>query len=178
MMVPFIRMSRRKKIACACALVFAVTLAVWFWPNKYHDALNIEFAGAAAGDSNIVSFTITNRSKTGYALIIVKLTFPSNGHWEELDIRLPNPNVLPGHGSTICSDRVYPLRRTHRWRLAVGYSFMGDDSRISRVRWSLGEHAHKLGWERIGEWVRPREKWRYAYGPEMLGHRPAAPASR
>ena len=170
-----LRLNRRSKIAWAFALVFAVALAAWFWPDEDDNAVSIEFAGAGASDPDVVSFTITNRSRTRFGLKLGTLTFPSNGHWEELDIHLPNPNVLPGHSSVTCSDRIYhPYGPTHRWRLAVGFYVATVDSPIHRARWHLRESVHRLGWEQAGEWILPTiPRWRYAYGPEMVGNKPA-----
>ena len=169
----FVRLNRKSRIPLAVAFIFAAVLAGLFWPDEYADAVSVEFAGASSGDSNVVAFTITNRSKKEFALKLGTLTFPSNGHWEELDLTLANPHVLPGRSSTKCSDRVFPLRQTHRWRLAVGYTVAVMDSPVYRVRWHLREYVHRAGWERIGEWILPAiPDWRHAYGPEMLGDQP------
>ena len=135
-------------------------------------------AGAATSDPDLVSFTITNRSRTRFGLKLATLTFPSNGHLEELDINLPNPDFLPGHSSVTCSDRIYrPYGPTHRWRLVVEFYVAATvDSPIYRARLHLCKWVRKRGWERIGEWILPTmPRWRYAYGPEMVGDRPAAP---
>ena len=167
-------MSRSSKIACAFALVFAAALAAWLWPDGNDNAVNIQFAGAATSDHDLVSFTITNRSKTHFVIKLGTLTFPSNGLWEELDITLANPHLLSGHASVTISDTINPPKRTHRWRLGVGYIVPSADSPFNRARWRLREYVHSLGWERAGQWILPETKWRYTYGPEMIGNKPAA----
>ena len=170
---------RRSKITTAFALVVAAALAVLLWPDEDDNAVNIEFAGAATADPDVVSFTITNRSKADFVLKLGTLSFPSNGQWEELDIALANPHLLSGRSSTTCSDRILPQKETTRWRLAVGFTFAPADSSLHRARWHLRESVHSLGWERLGEWILPTvPKWRYAHGPEMVGTRPVAPAPR
>jgi hypothetical protein len=173
----FIRLSRRSRIACAFALVVAAALTGWFWPDKYHNAVRIGFPGAETWNPDVVSFTITNRSMTDFALTL-GMQFPPDDAWEELDLMLANPHTLPGRSSTNCSQSVYSGMRTHRWRLAVEFTVRPVDSPILRARWQFFEYAHKVGWVRFGEWLRPTPTRRYAYGPEMLGTRPVAPIQK
>jgi len=166
---------RKIRNACALSLCVAAALAGWFSPEEYTNPVNIRFSDVATWNSDVVSFTITNRSQKDFVVMWGKQHFPY-GPWQDFDGGMVDSSILPGRGSTNCSARVYSEHRTNRWRIAVCFGVVAADSHVNLGRVSLRRCAASFGWNRVSDWIMPKDVWRYSHGPEMLGNKEVGPA--
>lgn len=163
-------MSRKTNIRVALAAI-VLGVVVWaFWPGRDEEAMSVTYAGVSTNGSNLVLFTITNRSKAALNCRLWTVERKS-GKWSNFEG--PIENVTGSFASRSGMTLEWMVTSTNRWKVYLVYAKPHSTSFIMRTRIALGQRAFNLGWERICLWILPEAKGRYTYGPEMLGNQPA-----
>ena len=62
---------------------------------------------------------------------------------------------------------------TNQWQLVVFYQERTNYAWMSQKRLDMATSAEKHGLPTLSHWLRPPSLWRFAYGPSMLGPKPA-----
>lgn len=149
----------------------AVALAIAFGPAEEKGGMSLGYAGILVSDSNQVVFTITNTSRVTLAWYIHLELMDENTSAGRKLIEMPAQADVKGLSETTFN---VPVRFGKRWRVAVWYDRPISDSFFSRWRGRCIHFADDRGWYRLEEWLQPNPKMLWAYGPEMLGDKPAA----
>jgi hypothetical protein len=167
--------TRKTKIRFVLAFILLAVLVTAFWPREDEGEVKITFAGVSPDDSNHVLFTVTNSFKNKVDLLI-EPRFQSNSVWQERDGSVVTRlETLHGESATTID---YPIFGTNRWQMIIDY---GDSIEISwtmRTRVTVADYAWRHNWQRLGQWLYPKQKFDAIYGPEMLGNKPVSPASK
>ena len=162
-------MTRKRKIQFAVASIALVIIPMGFWPGKDEEAFSVTYAGISTNDPNFVWFTISNRSKTAFRYGTCAQSDRFRGFRDHKGPPWGDEGQIEGE-SAKDFDRSVPT--TNQWRVQVAYLLHEEDAFGFRIRRMLLKYALIHNWSRISQWLWPVQKWKYAYGPVMLGNKP------
>jgi hypothetical protein len=161
--------TRKRIIGSAVAVVIAVALAIAFLPAR--EEAGIKVIDVSANGPDRVVFTVTNTSRATLAWYMHLQVMKEGSFPTPRSPEAAQHNELKG--STANSyDLSVPTGK--RWRLAVWYDRPISEQFFLRWRGKLARFAFGRTWYRFGNWVQPDPIMLWAYGPEMLGNKPAA----
>jgi hypothetical protein len=149
-------------------------IAILFWLKEDENPVTVTYNGVSANDSNRVMFAITNASEKTFVWLpqVQQREFES---WRGTNAPDRGPVRIAGQTATTLE---VPMRFTKvPWRIEVAYYATDSDSWIRRNRKTLSRKAKAKNWTFVSELLWPTFRFKFAYGPEMLGHKPVAPSS-
>jgi hypothetical protein len=165
-------MTRKTKIQIATASILLAVIAGFFWFRQDRPEIVITSTGISPNDPNLISFTISNHSKTtfSYGLVVEE---PTNGVWSgvQSDSYVSERRIS---GQSAQSFQ-YMAHGTNYWRLNAQYHDAFGTPFAPEARKKLAMFAWDRKWERIYHWVYPWVEMKNSYGPKMLGHKPVLP---
>ena len=153
------------------ALLVAIGAGSFFWPSS-DEAVQITFIGPSTNHPSALSFAVTN-TKTNRLLSSIGFRIVTNG---VRSYEYGMSDGLPeGLGPT---NRIFfdtGIISTNRWSVVVIYTDPAKFTAFDRMRSNVRAYFLKHGWRRISRWLFPAHHVKRAFGPEMLGNKPAPP---
>jgi hypothetical protein len=131
--------------------------------------LQITYAGPPVSDSNRVAFLVSNRSSNTFSYGVTAEE-RQGGSWNAIVLRdwtRPSAQI----GSTPERDEV-TLPSTNRWRIHIAYADPLPPNALTRGHMKLALLVEAKISARLGQSLRPKERWKHNYGPVMLGASP------
>lgn len=151
--------------------MIAVALAIALLPAKEEGAIKV--IDVSANAPGRVLFTVTNTSQATLAWYMHLQVMKEGSFPTPRSPEAAQHNEL--QGSTAISYEL-PAPTDRRWRLAVWYDRPISEHLFLRWRGKLARFAFNRTWYRFGNWIQPDPIMLWAYGPEMLGNKPASHA--
>ena len=191
-------MTRKRKIQCTAGLTILVLIAWVFWPGEEAGELQVTYTGVSTNRSELAWCNLTNRSRSTFTCNSF-VAEQQNGAWTNISlatwdmhwsqwpeglmrfewvnmngrrywVHWTRPQTISVAGSTNFQAGV---PSTNRWRVHIMYQEVSPTSWAGRSQRQLSEYAGSHGFPRLSQWLRPKDRWKDAYGPEMLGNQPA-----
>jgi hypothetical protein len=164
--------NRKTIIQCVVAFVVLGGIAMIFFLTHSQDEGQIIVLGTSSNVPKLVSFTITNTSKAPFLYLILK----EMADGRRIYLLAPGGKLekeeIPGRSAKRIDCGANPGLS---WKVKVIYEKKSPPSLVQQARKKLAVFASQHNWWRVVQWVRPKPKSLVAFGPEMLGNKPAPP---
>jgi hypothetical protein len=162
--------NRKWKILFVVALVIAGIAVFALCLPKQKAAVSVLFNDAETNKPFLTSFIFTNMSS--HVFVRYKTSIQVRDEvWRSLDASSETRSFM-GFDDNYRQQYIW-IGWTNRWRICVSSYAEPADSIAYRIRsrWALWVEKRDL--RRLAQWIMPEEHWQTAYGPEMLGNKPA-----